>query len=105
MVGIPFRVPREDLLVERVAAVLAVIYLIFNEGYNGRGELAPKRSGSGEQQRCSFPAKRRFVASSRSCCYSMPDEVPCSATASSSRSPIRTRPCSIARGSSKVAGS
>jgi RNA polymerase sigma-70 factor, ECF subfamily len=42
MVGIPFRVPREDLLVERVAAVLAVIYLIFNEGYNGRGELAPE---------------------------------------------------------------
>jgi RNA polymerase sigma-70 factor (ECF subfamily) len=38
--GIPFRVPRDDLLVERVAAVLAVVYLIFNEGYGGRGDLA-----------------------------------------------------------------
>jgi RNA polymerase sigma-70 factor (ECF subfamily) len=38
--GIPFRVPREDLLVERTAAVLAVVYLIFNEGYGGRGDLA-----------------------------------------------------------------
>ncbi len=31
--GIPYRVPPPELLAERVAAVLAVIYLIFNEGY------------------------------------------------------------------------
>lgn len=39
-VGIPFRVPPAELLPERFAAVLAVVYLIYNEGYAGRVDLA-----------------------------------------------------------------
>src|SRR5207342_1133438 len=41
--AIPFRVPPDHLLEDRLAAVLAVVYLIFNQGYSdppGRGGLA-----------------------------------------------------------------
>jgi RNA polymerase sigma-70 factor (ECF subfamily) len=38
--AIPFRVPPAHLLRDRLDAVLAVVYLIFNEGYGGRDELA-----------------------------------------------------------------
>ena len=44
LAGIPFAVPAASQLPERLAAVLAVVYLIFNEGY---GVPAPKSRESG----------------------------------------------------------
>ena len=46
--GIPYRIPRAEDLPARLAAVLAVLYLIFNEGYLG---------SSGEAQRSELTAE------------------------------------------------
>jgi RNA polymerase sigma-70 factor, ECF subfamily len=47
--GIPFRIPSDDLLEERIESVLAVIYLIFNEGYSAsEGDELVRRELSSE---------------------------------------------------------
>jgi RNA polymerase sigma-70 factor (ECF subfamily) len=46
--GIPFRVPPDHLLPDRLNAVLAVVYLIFNEGWGGRTDLAAEAIRLGE---------------------------------------------------------
>jgi RNA polymerase sigma-70 factor (ECF subfamily) len=38
--GIPYRVPSGDALTERLPGVLAVLYLLFTQGYNADGEPA-----------------------------------------------------------------
>ena len=38
--AIPFRVPPDHLLPERLGVVLAVVYLVYNQGYGGRVDLA-----------------------------------------------------------------
>ena len=63
--GIPYRVPPAHLLPERTAAVLAVLYLLFNEGYSrdrGRRPRAPRSVRA-----------RRSASRARSC-ELMPDE-------------------------------
>jgi len=41
--GIPYRVPRSDELEERLSEVLAVLYLVFNEGYLASSGDSPER--------------------------------------------------------------
>ena len=47
--GIPFAVPEPDIWDERLGSVLAVIYLIFNEGYGASSGDSPVRLGLCEE--------------------------------------------------------
>jgi RNA polymerase sigma-70 factor (ECF subfamily) len=53
--GIPFAVPADEVLPERLAAVLGVVYLIFNAGYDGRAELAEEAIRLGRVLRVLMP--------------------------------------------------
>ena len=43
--GIPYRVPPADLLAERTGGVLAVLYLLFSEGYSATSGADLMRTG------------------------------------------------------------
>jgi RNA polymerase sigma factor (sigma-70 family) len=47
--GIPYRIPADDELDERLAQVLAVLYLMFNEGYLASGGRQPVRRDLAEE--------------------------------------------------------
>ena len=46
--GIPYAVPTRDAMPQRLGAVLAVIYLVFNEGYHARGAALVRQDLVGE---------------------------------------------------------
>jgi RNA polymerase sigma-70 factor (ECF subfamily) len=56
--GIPFRVPPDELLPERLRSVLAVLYLVFNEGYSATGGGEPVRASL-----CDETSRRRSACS------------------------------------------
>ena len=73
--NIPYRVPEDHELPDRLPPVLAVVYLVFNEGYVAsagdalvRTELCPRRSGWPATSPSSCPTSPRCSACSRCCC-------------------------------------
>ena len=89
--GIPFRVPPTHLLPDRLAAVLAVVYLIFNEGYGGRDDLAAEAIRLGRALAELMPDEpEAHGAAGADAAPRRPPRGPVRATASSCCSPTRT---------------
>ena len=102
--GIPFRVPPDHLLPERLRSVLAVLYLVFNEGYAAtagadlvRADLCDEAIRLGEAPRGAHAGRAGGARSARA--HAAPGLAPRRAgrtrTASSSCSTIRTARCGI----------
>jgi RNA polymerase sigma factor (sigma-70 family) len=66
--GIPFVVPAESTLAERLVAVLAVVYLIFNRDTRGAWISRRRPSASPACSSGSCPIRLRFWASWLCCC-------------------------------------
>ena len=54
---IPYRVPPAHLLPERTSGVLAVLYLLFNEGYCGQCGDGPDPAGACARRPSGWPAR------------------------------------------------
>jgi RNA polymerase sigma-70 factor, ECF subfamily len=62
--AIPFAIPADRLLPDRMAAVPAVVYLIFNQGYTDRGDLAAEAIRLGQLLPSSWPTSPRCTGCS-----------------------------------------
>ena len=80
----------DHLLPDRLTAVLAVVYLIFNEGYGGRGDLAAEAIRLGRALAELMPTSPRCTACWRSCCCTTRAAKRASAAVTSCCSPTRT---------------
>ena len=91
---IPYRVPRDADLPDRLRAVLAVVYLVFTTGSGAAHPRGPVRRGDPARPRCwssSCPTSPRRSACWRSCCSPTPAATPASRpTGRSSCSRTRT---------------
>ena len=97
--GIPFAVPPDHLLPERLDAVLAVVYLIFNEGWGGgRVDLSSEAIRLGRSLVELMPDERRSARPARAHADQPRAHAP-PASAICRRSPkIETRSCSCSTG-------